>query len=119
MDDLDDDLEMLAETPQNKKKLEKEVKELRGYIGSNEAFIPTYGERYRHDETISTAFVESTVNQVISKRFVKKQQMRWTQRGAHLLLQTRVQVLNEDLRNTFCRWFPGMKADQQVELKAA
>ena len=51
--------------------------------------------------------------------FVKKQQMRWTQRGAHLLLQTRVQVLNEDLRNTFCRWFPGMKADQQVELKAA
>jgi len=119
MDDLDDDLEMLEETPQNKKKLGKAVKELRGYIGSNEAFIPNYGERYRHDETISTAFVESTVNQVISKRFVKKQQMRWTQRGAHLLLQTRVQILNDDLRGTFCRWFPGMKADQQVELKAA
>ena len=119
MDDLDDDLEMLEETPQNKKKMAKAVKELRGYIGSNEAFIPNYGERYRHDETISTAFVESTVNQVISKRFVKKQQMRWTQRGAHLLLQTRVQVLNDDLRNTFCRWFPGMTADQRVELKAA
>ena len=55
----------------------------------------------------------------VSKRFVKKQQMRWTQRGAHLLLQTRVQVLNNDLRNTFCRWFPGMKTDEQVELKAA
>jgi hypothetical protein len=68
---------------------------------------------------ISTAFVESTVNQVISKRFVKKQQMRWTQRGAHLLLQTRVQVLNEDLRNTFFRWFPGMNVDQPAELKAA
>lgn len=119
MDDLDDDLEMLEETPQNKKKLGKAVKELRGYIGSNEAFIPNYGERYRHDETISTAFVESTVNQVISKRFVKKQQMRWTQGGAHLLLQTRVQVLNEDLRNTFCGWFPGVDADQQVELKVA
>lgn len=119
MDDLDDDLEMLEENPQNKRKLEKAVKELRGYIGSNEAFIPNYGERYRHDETISTAFVESTVNQVISKRFVKKQQMRWTQRGAHLLLQTRVQVLNDDLRGAFCRWFPGMNADQQVELKAA
>ena len=119
MDDLDDDLEMLEENPQNKRKLEKAVKELRGYIMANEAFIPNYGDRYLHDEIISTAFVESTVNQVISKRFVKKQQMRWTQRGAHLLLQTRVQVLNEDLRNTFCRWFPGMNVDQPVELKAA
>ena len=119
MDDLDDDLETLEENPQNKKKLEKAVKELRGYIMANEAFIPNYGDRYLHDEIISTAFVESTVNQVISKRFVKKQQMRWTQRGAHLLLQTRVQVLNEDLRNTFCRWFPGMNVDQPVELKAA
>ena len=93
--------------------------QLRGYVGSNEAFIPNYGERYRNEETISTAFVESTVNQVISKRFVKKQQMRWTQRGAHLLLQTRVQVLNDDLRTTFCRWLPRMTADQRVELKAA
>jgi hypothetical protein len=36
--------------------------------------------------------VESTVNQVVSKRFVKKQQMQWTPRGAHLLLQTRPSV---------------------------
>jgi len=39
------------------------------------------------------------------------QQMRWTQRGAHLLLQTRVQVLNDDLRKTFGRWFPGMREE--------
>jgi hypothetical protein len=32
MNNLDDDLEMLEENPQNKKKLEKAVKELRGYI---------------------------------------------------------------------------------------
>lgn len=57
------------------------------------------------------------MNLVISKRFVKKQQMRWTQRGAHRLLQTRMQVLNEDLRDTFCRWFPGMNVDQPAELK--
>jgi hypothetical protein len=35
-----------------------------------------------------------------------------TQRGAHLLLQTRVQVLNGDLRKSFCRWYPKMKRDQ-------
>jgi hypothetical protein len=59
------------------------------------------------------------VNYVVSKRFVKKQQMRWTQRGAHLLLQTRVQVLNDDFRETFSRWFPGMRSDEQKALKAA
>jgi hypothetical protein len=41
-------------------------------------------ERRRQGETISTAFVESTINQVVSRRFVKKQQMQWTLRGAHL-----------------------------------
>jgi transposase-like protein len=48
-----------------------------------------YGERYRNGETISSAFVESTVNQVVSKRMVKKQQMRWAPKSAHLLLQVR------------------------------
>ena len=89
----------------------KAVQEFGSYIDANQNFIPNYGDRYRHDEAISTAFVESTVNYVVSKRFVKKQQMRWTQRGAHLLLQTRTQVLNDDLRKTFCRWYPGMKSD--------
>jgi hypothetical protein len=41
-------------------------------------------------ETISTALVESTVNWVISKRMVKKQQVRWTRHGAHYLLQVRL-----------------------------
>jgi hypothetical protein len=119
IDDLDDDLERLEENPANKKKMLKAVKEFRSYIWANQSFIPNYGDRYRHDETISTAFVESTVNYVVSKRFVKKQQMRWTQRGTHLLLQTRVQVLNGDLRKTFGRWFPGMKGDEQPPLKKA
>jgi hypothetical protein len=90
IDNLEDDLEMLEENPANKKKMLKVVREFRTYIDANQAFIPNCGDRYQHDQIISTSFVESTVNYVISKRFVKKQQMRWTQRGAHLLLQTRV-----------------------------
>jgi hypothetical protein len=31
---------------------------------------------------------------VVSRRFCKKQQMRWTPRGAHLLLQIRTRVSN-------------------------
>lgn len=67
----------------------KVVREFRGYIVANQAFIPNYGDRYRHNEMISTAFVESTVNYVVSKRFVKKQlgltQKATPERGNELL----------------------------------
>jgi hypothetical protein len=39
---------------------------------------------------------------------VKPQEKRWTPRGAHLSLQVRTQALNDDLRATFGRWYPGM-----------
>ena len=32
--------------------------------------------------------------------------MHWTLRGAHLLLQTRTKVLNNELEETFRRWYP-------------
>jgi hypothetical protein len=38
---------------------------------------------------------------------VKKQQMRWTPPGAHLLLQIRTRVLNDTLTNDYRRWYPG------------
>jgi hypothetical protein len=49
--------------------------------------IPNDGERHRAGEAIASAFVEWTVNQVISRPMVNKQHMRWTPKGAHLLLQ--------------------------------
>jgi hypothetical protein len=54
------------------------VREFGGYLAANASAIPNYGERRLAGETISTSFVESAVNQVISKRMVKKQQMRWS-----------------------------------------
>ena len=60
--------------------------------------------------TLSTAFVESTINQVVSKRFVKRQQMQWTQKGAHLLLQTRTKVLDGDLEGVVRGWYPQFRA---------
>jgi hypothetical protein len=94
----------LEENKQEQRKLPKAVREFGTYITANRAFILNYGDRYRHGETISTGFVESAINQVLSKRFVKRQQMRWTDRGAHLLLQVRAHVLNEDWRSTLSRW---------------
>jgi hypothetical protein len=103
------------------RKLLKTGEEFQTYIEKNTGFIPNYGERWRYGERISTGFVESTVNQVISKRMVKKQQMRWSPRGAHLLLQVRTRVLNEELRSTFGRWYVGFDTSSrnQEEPQAA
>ncbi len=87
----------------------KYVRELETYIRNNVGAIVNYGERYRNGDRISTGFVESTINQVVSKRMVKKQQMQWTREGAHLLLQVRTQVLNEEWEDTFRTWYPGFR----------
>ncbi|HEU5383323.1 MAG TPA: ISKra4 family transposase [Ktedonobacteraceae bacterium] len=107
-EDLEEDLEMPEEKHASVEKMLRAVREFNGYLTANESYIVNYGDRYRNGEIISTAFVESTVNEVISKRFVKKQQMRWTKKGAHNILQIRVQVLNDDLYHTFCKWYPAM-----------
>ena len=50
---------------------------------------------------------------------VKKQQMRWTPRDAHLLLQVRTRVLNDDLADDFRRWRPGFTHTTDPEALAA
>ena len=55
------------------------------------------------------------MNEVVSKRFCKKQQMQWSKAGAPLLLQTRVQTLNGDLSVMFKRWYPDMDIEVEAE----
>ena len=107
IDDILFDLDITEPSPEQARLL-KAVREFDSYIRANAERIPNYGERQRAGEAISTAFTESAVNQVISKRMVKKQQMRWTLRGAHLLLQVRTRVLNAQLADDFHRWYPGL-----------
>ena len=47
---------------------------------------------------ISSSIAESAVNEVVSLRCAKKRQMRWTDKGAHLLVQVRVAVLNGEMK---------------------
>jgi hypothetical protein len=107
-EDLEEDLDMLEEKSASIQKLLQAVREFNGYITANEQYIVNYGDRYRNGEIILTAFVESTVNEVISKRFVKKRQMSWTKEGAHNLLQVRIFVLNSDLKQIFSKWYPAV-----------
>jgi hypothetical protein len=95
------------------------VREFDSYLRANAERIPHYGERRRAGEAISTAFTESAVNQVISKRMVTKQQMRWTPHGAHLLLQIRTRVLNDQLTGDFRRWYPGFTRTPDTAVLAA
>jgi hypothetical protein len=112
IDDIESLIYNFEETSPKFKPLLKAVEEFRTYITNNRHLIPNYGERYRHGEAIATGFVESTVNQVVSKRFCKKQQMQWSKRWAHLLLQTRIKALNRELGSVFKRWYPDMQVEE-------
>jgi len=108
IDELETSIEPFNETYARFPRLVKALSELRTYIVNNRHLIPNYGERYHNGQAIATGFVESTVNEVVSKRFCKKQQMQWSKEGAHLLLQTRVRTLNGELGAIFKRWYPDM-----------
>jgi len=114
-----EDLVGSSQVSEESSRLQKAVDEFHTYIENNVERIPNFGERRRNREKVSTAFVESTVNQVISKRMVKKQQMRWSRRGAHLLLQVRTRELNGDLRGTFDRWYSGAVRESETCEKVA
>jgi hypothetical protein len=68
------------------------------YLDSNAQYLVNYGWRYRRGMPISSSIGESAVNEVVSLRCAKKRQMRWTNKGAHLLVQVRVAVLNGELK---------------------
>ena len=116
---LQDILDQEGIAGENGPKLRKALDEFATFIVVNQPLIPNYGERWRNEETIATGFVESAVNQIVSKRFVKKQQMQWTKKGAHLLLQTRTQVLDERLEATFRGWYPDFRPAEDEAQKAA
>jgi hypothetical protein len=58
--------------------------------------------------------MESAVNQLIDKRMSKSQQMRWSPKGAHLLLQVRAELVDGRLGDAFARWYPGLIAESQL-----
>jgi hypothetical protein len=59
-------------------------------IEQNRSSIANYGERYRAGKRIASTSAKASVNNLDARRMVKKQQMRWTEKGANLLLQAGV-----------------------------
>ncbi len=112
---LREDVASLERNYEHLKRFRRAACEFAVYINNNSGSLINYGERYRSGERISSAMAESTVNALVSKRFAKRQQMQWTKRGAHLLLQTRTRTLDGTLRPLFERWYPGLTAPTAVD----
>jgi hypothetical protein len=88
---------------------------LRIYIEQNWGSIANYGAIYREGKRIASTAAAASVNNLVARRLVKKQQMRWSKGGANLLLQGRVAVANGDLANRLA-YQPPMQTSQTIVL---
>src|SRR3954469_5885108 len=82
-------------------RLQRHVSDLRGYLERNRGALVPYAARRRRGEPISTAFVESAVNEIVAKRMNKAQQMRWNRATVQPFLDVRTAVLNDRLEDAF------------------
>ena len=103
------------------KKLSHTLLETIRYLELNADSMPDYGKRYRAGQQTATGSVESAINEIVAKRMMKKQQMRWDRYTIQGFLDVRIQVLNGTLEDTFRHWHKGSRpvADQtQLALSA-
>lgn len=84
--------------------LDRGVTAFETYSRNTQKFLPNCGARDRQGDTSSTACVASTLNHVVSTRFVKRQQRQWMPTGAHVRLQPRTTVLDGDLAEVCRGW---------------
>jgi hypothetical protein len=88
------------------------------YLTSQSAWLVNYAERYRAGLRVGTAITEGTANFLVNRRMSKSQQMRWSRRGADLLLQVRCAALNGTLGSSFGQLFDA-EADPLTDLVLA
>ena len=78
---------------------------LDGCLTGQSAWLVNYAERHRAGLRVGTAIIEGTANFLVNRRMNKSQQMRWSRRGADLLLQVRCAVYNGTLGSGFGQKF--------------
>jgi len=87
------------------RKLWTALQALDGYLTGQSAWLVNYAERHRAGLRVGTAITEGTANFLVNRRMNKSQQMRWSRRGADLLLQVRCAVYNGTLGSGFGQKF--------------
>jgi hypothetical protein len=92
---------------------------LDGYLIGQSDWLVHYAERHRAGLRVGTAITEGTANFLVNRRMNKSQQMRWSRRGADLLLQVRCAVYNGTLGSGFGQRFrPANDPFPQVAIAA-
>ena len=76
------------------RKLRRALREVDRYLRGQSAYLVNYAERHRTGLRVGTSLTEGTANFLVNRRMAKSQQMRWSRRGADLLLQVRCAVYN-------------------------
>ena len=92
------------------------LREIDRYLTSQSAWLVNYAERHRAGLRVGTSLTEDTANFLVNRRMNKSQQMRWSRRGADLLLQVRCAIVNGKLGTGFGRLF---EAQDNLGSKAA
>ena len=87
------------------RKLWHALHEIDSYLSGQSARLVNYAERYRAGQRVGTSVTEGTANFLVNRRMNKSQQMRWSRRGADLLLQVRCAVYNGALTSGFGQRF--------------
>ena len=78
---------------------------LDGYLNGQSDWLVNYAQRHRAGLRVGTAITEGSANFLVNRRMNKHQQMRWSRRGADLLLQVRCAVYNGTLGSGFGQRF--------------
>jgi hypothetical protein len=87
------------------RKLWTALQALNGYLTGQNDWLVNYAERHRAGLRVGTAITEGTANFLVNRRMNKSQQMRWSRRGADLLLQVRCAVYNGTFGSAYSQKF--------------
>jgi hypothetical protein len=79
-------------------------------LASQSAWLVNYAERHHAGLRVGTALTEGTPTFLVNRRMNKSQQMRWSRRGADLLLQCA--VLNGKVGSGFGQLFEADPASE-------
>ena len=100
-------------------KLWAALHEVDRYLNSQSNWLVNYAKRYRAGLRVGTSITEGTANFLVNRRMNKSQQMRWSRRGADLLLQVRCALYNGLLGSGFGHLFEPVSTPDPQLAKAA
>ena len=89
------------------------------YLRGQAAWLVNYAKRFRAGLRVGTAVTEGTANLLVNRRTNKSQQMRWSRKGADLLLQVRCALYNGTLDGGFGHRFDRISSADRTLAKAA